>query len=124
MIENGTAWNDAATNAGLTVQAMRISLKKPHVLQYVKAEREVFRAAICTGNIFKLAAIRDQDSNQMAALGAIKQLEQIGDEPGSNSGANVPPGLVIQIINAAPLISDQKHIELIPLNSQVDVPNE
>jgi len=104
----GLPFNEAAQQAGLSVHAMRLALQRPHVIAYLKAQREVLRASMSGRNILTLAAVRDQTDNQMARVNAVKALEQIGDEPSARSGASSMPGLVIQIVNspAEPRISD------------------
>lgn len=107
MVNEGLRFDAAALKANITVRAMRLALDKPHVIRHLKQRREVFRESICAGNIFKLAEIRDQDSNQMAALGAIKQLEQIGESADVAGATKRAPGLVFIINNNAQQIEQQ-----------------
>ncbi|BEV44405.1 hypothetical protein [Afipia carboxidovorans] len=107
MIEEGTPWDKAATQAGLTVRSMRLAMQRPHVIQHIKVQREVFRAHACAGNIHRLVEMRDQDENKMAVVTAIKTLEQIGEAATVSGGANVSPGLVIVIQNGPQQIANQ-----------------
>jgi hypothetical protein len=76
----------------------------------------VFRASISSGNILRLAELRDQDDNKMAAIGAIKVLEQIDDDPASNATRNHAPGVVIVIGSGASVTAPQRSIDAKPLN--------
>lgn len=116
MVEDGKRWEDAATDAGLTVRAMRKALEKPEVVRYLRARKQVFRASVSAANISVLAEIRDKGENQMARLGAIRMLEQMDDEPISAGGSMRSAGVTI-VINAgnhsAHVVGDQaKTLEL------------
>src|SRR3979411_1708413 len=67
MTWNGTAWEKAALKANLTVRAMRLALKRPAVLKYLRAERGVLMAQSSAKNFHRLAELRDQDENRGAA---------------------------------------------------------
>jgi hypothetical protein len=100
MVELGTPWDQAAVNAGLTVRAMRLSLKKPHVLAHLRQQRQVLIESVCAANPQRLAAIRDSDRNLAASVRAVSELENMAGSPGARgSDAPVLPGLVIRIIN-------------------------
>lgn len=79
MVENATPWDDAGRQVGLTARTMRLALQRPHVMAYLKARREVFRATICTANIRRLATIRDA-ANNLPAVQAIRVLEGMDAE--------------------------------------------
>jgi len=115
MIEEALDWDKAAVQAGLTVRSMRLALERPHVVAYLKAAKDVFRARISAANIHHLAKIRDKSGNAMAQLGAIKQLE--ADERNSTAGssASQSPGVVVQIITGGPVIQHDRHIDAKPL---------
>jgi hypothetical protein len=68
MIENGTPWDEAAPKANLTVRAMRLALKRPVVLKYLRQERHVLLARMSPQNLHALAKLRDQDDNKAAAV--------------------------------------------------------
>jgi hypothetical protein len=91
MTWNGTAWEEAALKANLTVRAMRLALKRPQVLRYLRAERGVLLASASSQNIHALARLRDQDEHRTAAVQAARTLEGLASdqfEPGSRgSGA-------------------------------------
>lgn len=110
MIEEGLPWDKAAVKAELTVRAMRLALNRPHVVSYLKAKREVFRVHASTANIQRLVQMRDQDENKMAAVTAIKALEQIGESEQVSRGSQALPGLQIVIVQGAVVPTDKPMI--------------
>lgn len=103
MIEEGLYYPQAAERVGLHVRVMRKAIEKPHVLNYLKAQRKVLRAALCAANDFHLAAIRDNSKNQFARVQAIRTLEAIhANSDQSALGAAQAPGFIVQIVNHAP----------------------
>lgn len=119
MVFEGLSFNQAATNAGLTVRTMRYALERPHVLRYLREQKQVFRASVSASNIHKLAELRDTAGNAMAQLGAIKVLEQIDNDPQSQSNVVRSPGFVI-VVNAGPN-STKPLIELNPLPREAEL---
>lgn len=93
MIQEGMPWDQAATAVGMPVRTMRLAIAKPHVIKWMKAEREVFRDHICAANIHRLAEIRDHKPN-MPAVNAILALERRDDEKAIAARQTVP-GFVI-----------------------------
>lgn len=114
MIEEGKPWDEAAQQSNVTVRTMRLALNRPHVVSYLKAKREVFRVHASTANIHRLVEMRDQDENKMAAVTAIKALEQIGESEQVSRGSQALPGLQIVIVQQ-PLIQQQAVIDAKPL---------
>ena len=82
MVWEGSCRPEAAKAAGLKDHSLREALRKPHVKAFYRAQLEVLRTSERARNIHALARIRDQDQNKMAAVAAVKALEQIGDDPG------------------------------------------
>jgi hypothetical protein len=80
MTWNGTAWEEAARKANLTVRAMRLALKRPQVLRYLRHERGVLLASASGQNLHALAKLRDQDENKAAAVQAARALEGLATE--------------------------------------------
>jgi hypothetical protein len=99
MVNSGVAYNEAAAQAGLTTEAMRLALAKPHVISFYKQQLHVLRDAQRARNIHRLAEIRDADNN-MPAVNAIKALEQIADEQ-TNNKQTTTPGVTIRIVNVS-----------------------
>lgn len=93
-------WNEAAKSAHFSVQAMRKAIAKPHVQQYLRAQRQVLITAISGQNPSRLAALRDQNENRGAAVRAAQTIEQIGAAEQSRPTNFTVPGFIIQIIHA------------------------
>jgi hypothetical protein len=91
-----------ARKANLTVRAMRLALKRPHVLKYLRAERGVLLASASGQNLKALATLRDQTENRAAAVQAARTLEGLATEqfePGARgySGGRARAGWMIDI---------------------------
>lgn len=99
MVELGETYQDAAAAVGLHIRAMRKALDKPHVLSELRKRKQVFREAVSAQNIHRLAELRDASGNAMAKLGAIKVLEQIGDDPQHQAARQSMPGFNLVIVN-------------------------
>jgi len=90
---------DAARTAGMTGHAVRCALDRPHVLAFIRNEREVLRAYVSAQNIHHARNLRNTSDNDMAKLGAMKLIEQLGTESVARSAGSLTlPGLTIQII--------------------------
>jgi hypothetical protein len=131
MTWEGLQWDEAALKANLTVRAMRLALKRPHVLKYLRAERGVLLASASGQNLHALARLRDQEENKAAAVQAARTLEGLASEQfgpvsrGIGGGARAgylidlsddqSPGVVIQIINSpAPQQQPGEMIDVTP----------
>jgi hypothetical protein len=88
MVWNATPWEEAALKANLTVRSMRLAMKRPHVLSYLRDERRVLLATASPKNLKRLGELRDQDSNMAAAVTAAKTLEALADD-------SLPPGVIV-----------------------------
>lgn len=101
MIENGTPWEQAALKANLTVRAMRLALKRPAVIRYLRDVRRVWLSSATGQNLHALARVRDQDENKAAAVTAARSLESLASEQFGESGpiglGQSPAGYVIDI---------------------------
>lgn len=122
MIWEGKDWNTAAQEATFTVSAMRKALQRAHVIQYLKEQREVFRAAINARNFHRLAEIRDQDDNRNAAVRAIQVLERHDDDAGRGTAARQPGPVLVIVAEGARVMGDQSIIDAKPLIHKSDVP--
>ena len=98
MVYQGLNRKEAAEQAGLKDHALYVALTKPHVKAYYMRQLDVLRTSERARNIHTLAEVRDQKSNQMARVQAVKALEQIDDEREAGRGANSLPGLQIVIV--------------------------
>lgn len=117
MTWNGTPWEEAARKANLTVRAMRLALKRPQVLKYLRAERGVLMAQASASTFHRLNEIMCQDENRGAAVAAARTIEGMTNEAvggsrtlsltgGPRAGYLIDlsddgpsPGVVIQIVN-------------------------
>lgn len=125
MVWNGTAYDEAGPQAGLTVRTMRLALERPHVLAYLRAQKEVLRESASAKNIHRLVAVRDQDENKMAIVQAVKALEQLGEDAPGAGARSANPGIVIVIApQGAGLTTHYPPNGPKPLIEHEDVPGE
>ena len=103
MVWDAMDYATAAQAVHFTTAAMRKALQRPHVLAYIRNEREVLRASLSPSNIHRLREIRDA-ANNMPAVNAIKVLELIGDEQ-PNSNKTTSPGVTIRILNQTAVVA-------------------
>ena len=103
MVWDGKPYNEAATEAGLTVRAMRLALARPHVMAFYKAELQVLRTSEEPRSIHRLAQIREA-ANNMPAVVAAKHLLELEQTNTSNSNAT-SPGVTIRIVNQTALVT-------------------
>ncbi len=102
---NPLEWDEAARAVNFNVSTMRKALERPHVRQYLTAQRRYLRDAISAKNPRRLARIADGE-NAAAAVRAVQVLEGLDEQqPGHGPGMVSLPGLVIQIVNAPPPIA-------------------
>ena len=98
MIWEGLTSDEAATQFDFRVRSLRDALSRPHVLAYIRTEREVLRASVMPKNIHRLREIRDAADN-MPAVNAIKLLEELGDDHSQRqSGISASPGVTIRVV--------------------------
>ena len=102
MVEDGDDYATAARKEAFTVAAMRKALNRPHVIAYAKQQRRAFRIALSTRNDLRLAEIRDQSQNMIAAVQAVRVLEGLREIDEARPTAEEQPGLVIVVQNYAP----------------------
>lgn len=101
MVWEGLNRREAAQRAGLTDHSLYVALSKPHCKAYYMQQLDVLRTSERARNIHTLVDVRDQMSNQMARVQAVKALEQIDDAEAASRGANSLPGLQIVIMQGA-----------------------
>lgn len=115
IVWEGQELDQAASSAGLTTRALRLALQRPHVLAFLKEEREVLLAVARAQNIHHAIEVRRGD-NAMARLGAIKVIEaQTDHQPGQ--GVAREPGLVIQIVTGG---AERAHMRTVEAKSLID----
>jgi hypothetical protein len=99
MVHLGTHRDEAAKAVGMLPKSLYKALAKPHVKRYFNTQLEVLRTAARARNFHRLESIREQDSNPMAAVTAIKALEGLVAEQEANpAGRTQMPGLQIVIV--------------------------
>jgi hypothetical protein len=96
IVWHGAELAEAAKVAGLTTHAVRCALDRPHVIRFLKRQRDLFRSFVAAQNIHHARRLRDKSTNAMARLGAIRYLDGAADEQAAASGP-VRPGVVIVI---------------------------
>ena len=93
---------EAAKLAEMAPDHMRRYLDRGDVRALLRAERRVFRDAICAGNEGALKRIRDTSANGMSVVASVRALEQIEAEASERPPSNITPGIVIRLISEAP----------------------
>jgi hypothetical protein len=96
MIWENLTDNEAAVKFKISVQAIRLALKRPHVLAYLKQQRQVLHAREFARNSHALIEVRDQKANQMARVAAVRALEQ-SDAQAMPFIGKPAPGFVIVV---------------------------
>lgn len=96
MVWQGLTRRQAAEAANFKEHSLYVAFRKPHVKAYYLSEMEVLRTSEKARNIHTLCEVRDQTSNQMARVNAVKALEQIDEAPERAAAARTP-GVVIVI---------------------------
>jgi hypothetical protein len=103
MVWSGLPRSKAAEAAGISEHGLYKALRKPPVRAHYLRELEVLRTSERARNIHTLAEVRDQTTNQMARVQAVKALEQLDDQPQARQGMQASvPGLVIVVNQSAP----------------------
>jgi hypothetical protein len=90
-------WFVAAQAANISRSSMKRSLERPVVRMYLRQQREVFRAALSSKTLSRLAELGWQDENRNAAVAAIRVID--GQEEQSRAPNVESPRLTIKIIN-------------------------
>lgn len=107
MVWAGLPRTEAAKKAGISDHGLYKALRKPPVKAFYLREMDVLRTSERARNIHRAVEIREQNSNQMAAIQAIKLIEQLDDQETNTPRANALPGLQIVIVqggHSAPTI--------------------
>jgi hypothetical protein len=95
----GATLAGASKHCGLSLPRLRDLLKQPHNLAYVKQVRDLAVEALATSSPAVLAAVIEENSNQMATVAAVKTvLAQVRESEDRNRAAAATrnsPGLLI-----------------------------
>ena len=93
----------AAAAAGLTTRAIRKAIGKPWVIAYMREQRALLLTELTAGNPHHLRTLRGSSPNQLARLGAVREIENIADgrRGGSNNvinvGVHVQAGFILDL---------------------------
>lgn len=93
--------DEAAAKAGISPHGLYKALRKPPVKAAYLAELEVLRTSERARDIHTLNEVRDQTSNQMARVQAVKTKWQIEDGEDAARGKQAVPGLQIVIVQSS-----------------------
>lgn len=96
MVWQGMSRKDAAAHAALSEHALYTALGKVHVRQWYLHQLEVLRTSERSRNIHTLCEVRDDKSNKMARVQAVRTLEGMSEDgPASVAGRAQVAGFVI-----------------------------
>ena len=101
MVYEGHSRDQAAKLVGMLPKSLANALRRASVKQYYAQALEILRTSERARNIHALTAVRDESSNAMARVAAVKTLEQIEDVAVGTS-APTRPGIIIVIGGAPP----------------------
>jgi hypothetical protein len=106
MVESGLAWTKCSDQLGLSRKVASRALQKPHVRKFLIDERRAALDLAVGGNVAALVKERSESENSMARIAAVRTLEYMHADAHSpaqyRQGIATQPGLVIQIVAAAP----------------------
>lgn len=94
----------AALKAGISEHGLYKALRKAPVKAFYLSELEVLRTSERARDIHTLNEVRDQTTNQMARVQAVKAKWQIEDEQQASANTQQLPGLVV-VVNTFPRVS-------------------
>lgn len=118
MVFEGTTDNEAAVQTGMTVTAIRLALKRPHVRSYYHAQLDVLRTRESARNLHALIDVRDQKQNHNARVAAVKAMENVEQQQAHGSRAQQLPGFVIVVQNNTTHMPHMRETEAKPLIEQ------
>lgn len=114
MVWQGLTDSEAAVHDSvkMNVLSIRLALNKRHVREYVNSQRDVLLAREGPRNVHAMIEVRDQKTNHMARVAAVKaleQLEEVASSPSSRGHQLQAPGFVVQVIVQQP--SHMPHVQ-------------
>jgi hypothetical protein len=129
----GATLQSAAAHVGMVPRMLRHKMQRPESLRWMLAEKQARLEVASAGNIKALLAIRDDRTNQMAAVRAAQALEIMLDNTSERTGIGREvqpqqrlPGLQIVILPARdpsaapPLIEGTATPEVVPVPTDSD----
>jgi predicted DNA-binding protein (UPF0251 family) len=108
IVTEGLQMDEAARKANVSTRTLRLALKRPHVLRFLKEAREMLIVPIIAQNPRRLAELRDQNSNLGAAVRAAVAIEGLADSSAAMDARKAAPGVSIVILQQAPQHNQQK----------------
>lgn len=107
MAFEGLPMDEAAQRGGLTCSAVRKALLRPHILNYLREQRQVVQTAEMPRTFRRMVTLLHQDDNKAAAVAAGRTLMTNAQDETPTFGAGSQQrvaGIVVQIVTApAPL---------------------
>jgi hypothetical protein len=122
MVWNGLKRDDAAKAVGLQPNSLYVAMRKPDVKSLYLIECESFRLSGKARRLHRLEEIAASDRNLNAAVAAIRVAESLEPDPTLRSGMVTSPGLVITIVNPAPVRPVAPTIDITPVREPRDEP--
>jgi hypothetical protein len=108
----------AAKLANISTRIMRKNLERPHVLAYLRTQREVFRASLSSKSLWHLDQISAQRTNMNAAVAACRAVLGQDDQPRVAS-AESGPWLTIKLVAAPAAPAPPVTIEAKPIEPEL-----
>jgi hypothetical protein len=99
MIWRNLTDSEAAVETKMHVTSIRKALKLPHVLRYVREQRQVLLNRELGRNSHVLMQVRDNSPNGMARIAAVRELERVADDEQQRGTMQRAPGVTIVLIN-------------------------
>jgi hypothetical protein len=102
----GASLQAAAQHVGMPTFKLRYAMVQPHCVAWMLREKQARLEACVPGNISALTSIRDDRSNQMASVAAVRQLEIMLDNTAERTGIGRQaqekraPGLQIVVLQS------------------------
>lgn len=94
------------------------ALQRPHVLAFVRSQRDVLRTSLSGAAIFRMRELSMQDDNRAAAVTATAKLMSEDDQQVAAGSRQSIPGLVVIIETGQPAAVQATVIEHDPTNSK------
>lgn len=101
MVWQNLSDNEAASKSKITVTAIRLALRRPHVRAYFREQSDVLREREGPRGIHTLIEVRDQTGNQNARVAAVREMRQANEDAPASRGSQSQPGLTIVINTVA-----------------------
>lgn len=104
MVHRGQKRAEAATNAGITDEAMRKAMHKPEVLVYLDTQQQVLRTSAKARSIARIDNLADDAASEHVKLESnkfllgIEGVSVVTKSENTNINKNMTPGLTINLL--------------------------